>query len=150
MFGKISFDLRDLLGGLLLLSLGLWFFVRALGLTVGTATAMGPGYYPLLASGSLILLSLIIIGSAFFRPAALPQANLRPLVSICASILTFALAMDHFGLMPAIFCTILVAATPDRRSRPVPALILALLVCAGAYLIFIQLLGMPMRPFKGF
>ncbi|MFN3853346.1 MAG: tripartite tricarboxylate transporter TctB family protein [Phreatobacter sp.] len=134
----------------MLLAIGVWFFVRALNLSVGTATAMGPGYYPLLASGALILLSLFVIGSAFFRPANLPKAPLRPLVSVCAAILTFALTMDFFGLMPAIFATVLVAATADRRSRPVPAIILALLLCAGAYLVFIQLLGMPMRPFKGF
>lgn len=150
MFGNLKFDLRDLLGGLMLLALGLWFFVRALNLSIGTATAMGPGYYPLLASGSLILLSLIVVGTAFFRPANAPNAPLRPLISISAAILTFALAMDYLGLMPAIFLTVLVAAVADRRSRPVPAVILGLALCAGAYLIFIQLLGMPMRPFKGF
>ncbi len=148
--GNLKFDLRDLLGGLLLLAVGVWFFVRALRLSIGSATAMGPGYYPVLASGSLILLSLIIIGLSFFRPATLPQAQWRPLVSICAAILTFALTMDYFGLMPAIFCTVLVAALADKRSRPLSAVILGLLLCVGAYIIFIKLLGMPMRPFKGF
>lgn len=148
--GNLKFDLRDLLGGLLLLAIGVWFFVRALNLSVGTATAMGPGYYPLLASGSLILLSLVIVGSSFFKPANLPSPQFRPLFSICAAILTFALTMDYLGLMPAIFATVLVAAIADKRSRPIPAVILGLLLCAGAYLVFIKLLGMPMRPFKGF
>ncbi|MDP3548100.1 tripartite tricarboxylate transporter TctB family protein [Phreatobacter sp. HK31-P] len=144
----LRIDLRDLIGGALLFALGVWFLVRSLQLQVGTSTAMGPGYYPMLASGAMIGLSLIIVVSSLVRPGDAPEVSWRPLLSVGASILTFAIVMDFLGLMPAIFATVAIASLADRRSRPVPTLLLAAGLCVGAYVLFIKLLGMPMQPLK--
>lgn len=144
----LRIDLRDLIGGALLLSLGVWFMVRSLQMNVGTSTAMGPGYYPMLASGVMIGLALLIALSSIFRPGDAPDVSWRPLVSVSASIFSFAVVMDFLGLMPAIFSTVVIAALADRRSRVLPTLLLAAGLCVAAYILFITLLGMPMQPFK--
>ncbi len=144
----LRIDLRDLIGGALLFGLGVWFLVRSLQMNVGTSTAMGPGYYPMLASGAMIGLSLIIGISSFFRPGDVPEVSWRPLVSVGAAILSFAIVMDFLGLMPAIFSTVVIASLADRRSRILPTLLLAAGLCLAAYILFITLLGMPMQPIK--
>ncbi len=144
----LRIDLRDLIGGGLLFALGAWFLFRALQLNVGTSTTMGPGYYPMLAAGTLIALSVIIALSSLFRPGDIPEVSWRPLVSVCASILSFAIVMDFLGLMPAIVSTVVIAALADRRSRVLPTLLLAAGLCVVAYVLFISLLGMPMQPVK--
>jgi hypothetical protein len=144
----LRIDLRDLIGGGLLFTLGAWFLFRSLQMHVGTSTAMGPGYYPMLAAGALIALSLIIAGSSLFRPGDIPEVSWRPLVSVCASILSFGIVMDFLGLMPAIVSTVVIASLADRRSRILPTLLLAAGLCVAAYVLFISLLGMPMQPIK--
>lgn len=143
----IRIDWKELIGGFVLLGVGIWFLVRALRLDVGTATAMGPGYYPMLASGAVIFLSIALLIPAFLRDGDGLRISWRPFIGVVASILTFAVVMSYFGLLPAVFLGILVGAAADTRSKPMPAALLALGVSAVVYLIFIYALGLPMRAF---
>ncbi|MDD2867015.1 tripartite tricarboxylate transporter TctB family protein [Neomegalonema sp.] len=59
---SLKFDLTDLLAGLMFVAFGLIFGLTSwFDLDLGTARRMGPGYFPLLLSGVLLLLGLIII-----------------------------------------------------------------------------------------
>lgn len=53
--------MKDLLTGLLFVSVGTVFAVSALYLHVGTSAEMGPGYFPLLVSYVLIATGLILV-----------------------------------------------------------------------------------------
>ena len=61
---NLTFDRTNALCGALFVATGLFFFVQSLGLEIGTAFKMGPGYFPLVLSGILVLLGLIIAASA--------------------------------------------------------------------------------------
>lgn len=141
---------RDIIGGGLLVAFGSWAAWKAFALDIGSANAMGPGYFPLVASSTLVVLGLLLIVPAFFKRAALEAIEWRPFLFVAASILAFGLAMDRFGLMAAIFAAIVVSAMADTRSRPLPVLALALGMCVLSYLLFIKGLGMPIRAWKGF
>ena len=76
---------KDILCGLVFILIGFVFIYQGRELDLGTATRMGPGYFPLVLCGPLILIGVIIAARAFRRPAepfgALPWRALIPLVS---------------------------------------------------------------------
>ena len=66
----VTINLRDVAAGILFVAIGGWFVVSALELELGTALRMGPGYFPLVLAGLLILLgALVVIRGIRDRPA---------------------------------------------------------------------------------
>ncbi len=146
----LRIEWRDFIGGVLLLSFGLFFVIVAAGMDVGTAASMGPGYFPLLAGGILLILAVIMVGQALVRAGPVPRPEWRPFFSVSVGIVIFAIAMDYLGLLPAIFAGVIASAIADPRSRPLPTLLLAVGLCAGAWLVFIYALRLPMQAQKVF
>ena len=58
---SLSFDTTNALCGALFIGLGGFFIYQSLGLELGTAFKMGPGYFPLFLAAILALLGVIII-----------------------------------------------------------------------------------------
>jgi hypothetical protein len=140
-------NLRELTAALVLLAVGAAFLFGSLNLRVGTARQMGAGYFPLAFSGLAIALALIIGFTAFLRTGSgkLAMPAWRPFVAVTASIAAFVLLMPNFGLVPAVLATVGIAATADQRSTPLGAALLALMLAAASWLIFVRGLGLPMR-----
>lgn len=59
--------MKDLLTGILFLIVGLVFQIYSKIYVLGTASNMGPGYYPTLISGLLILVGLILSIKKFIK-----------------------------------------------------------------------------------
>jgi putative tricarboxylic transport membrane protein len=53
--------MKDLLTGLLFLTVGAIFGISSWQLSVGTSDEMGPGYFPLLISSVLVVVGMILI-----------------------------------------------------------------------------------------
>lgn len=137
-------DLRDIIGGLLLTGIGLFFLLGALDMRIGEARRMGPGYFPMVLGIVAILLGMIIAMPAFKRTGRLPSVNWRPLIAVMAAIFVFALVMPRAGLLPAVFSTVVVASFADPRSRLWQTVLLAAGLSVATWVIFIYGLGLPM------
>lgn len=128
----------------ILAGIGLIGFVIGLDYEFGSARRMGPGYFPVVLSGLLFLLALAEGVSAFLRPG--PQGtdplDWRPLLAILFAVAGFAVTITFFGLIPAFLVVICLASLSERGYGWQPALILAVVTCIGAWLLFSQLLGM--------
>ena len=57
---SIRFDRANALCGAIFIGVGLFFAFQSLSLELGTALRMGPGYFPMILSGLLFLLGLLI------------------------------------------------------------------------------------------
>jgi hypothetical protein len=143
---RINF--RDLIGGIALLAIAIFFGVYAAYLGIGTGRRMGPGYFPLLAGLFTAGVSLFIIVPALFRGGEMPRMAWRPFLTLVGSIAVFILVMPRAGLLPAIVATICVAALADPRSTVRGTLLLAAGVALGAWLVFIVGLGLPLRTYR--
>jgi hypothetical protein len=141
-------DLRDIIGGLLLAAIGLYFLMGALDMRVGEARRMGPGYFPMVLGIAAMVIGVLIAIPAFLRTGSLPFVNWRPLVAVMASILAFALVMPRMGLLPAVFAAVVVASFGDPRSRLWQTVLLAAGLAAAAWTIFIYGLGLPMIVYR--
>lgn len=68
----------DLLSGAMFVVIGVVVMWGASQYRIGTAVAMGPGYFPRLLGGLLTLLGLLVAARSFVRPEAAPAETAEP------------------------------------------------------------------------
>ena len=107
---------------------------------------MGPGFFPIMLGGLLAALGLSLTIPAFFRSGdPLPGFGLRPLLTILAAIIVFALLLQPLGFVLAAVILILIVGFADPELRPMESVGLALLLTAFSVGIFAMLLGLPLN-----
>lgn len=146
---RLSIDWTDALAGLVFVLFGLLFGVQSLGLELGTAFRMGPGYFPLVLSGILLVLGAAILASAIHDRGGEGIGTLawRGVFFILPAPIFFGLTIRGLGFVPAIFLTTLIAALASFKMRFHWALVLAAAVTVFATLVFSYGLGLPFRRF---
>jgi hypothetical protein len=146
---NFSIDRTDALAGLVFILFGLVFGVKSLDLEMGTAFRMGPGYFPLVLSGLLVLFGLLIVAGAIHDRGGEGVGTLawRGVIFILPAPIFFGLTVRGLGFVPAIFLTTLIAALASFRMRLPWALALAAGVTLFATLVFSYGLGLPFRRF---
>jgi hypothetical protein len=150
---------RDALCGGLFIVIGAMFALGALGLDIGTARRMGPGYFPLVLSGVLILLGAVVLFNALksggFEPPPLRIAW-RGLALILPAPIIFGLTVRGLGLAPAIALTAMTAALASSSMTLKRAALVSLAITVFSVVVFSYALGLPyqrfgpwLRPFMG-
>lgn len=138
----------DATAGILFILIGLLFGAQSLGMELGTSLRMGPGYFPLVLAGLLILLGAIIIASSFRSVAEEMSAHAwRGLLFILPAPVFFGLTVRGLGFVPSIFVTTLIAALASLKMKMPAALLLASGVTVFCTLVFSYALGLPFRRF---
>lgn len=146
---SMTIDRTDALAGLVFILFGLLFGVQSLGLEIGTAFRMGPGYFPLVLSGLLILLGLLIVAKSVRGGGGEGIGPLawRGALFILPAPIFFGLTVRGLGFVPAIFLTTLFASLASMKLRLPWALVLAACVTIFATAVFSYGLGLPFRRF---
>ena len=143
-----SFDATDAIAGALFIAFGLFFGLQAFNLDIGTALKMGPGYFPLLLSGILILLGLLIMFSAVNKAGdAIGAYAWRGMLFILPAPVFFGLTVRGLGFVPSIFFTTIIAAMASLKMKLPAALLLAVVLTLFSTLVFSYGLGLPFRRF---
>lgn len=137
-------NIRDLLGGSLVLLLGVGAALQASQYELGSLRRMGPGYFPLALSVILAVTGALIM-LASLRTAIMPVlARQRPewrgWFCICASMVAFAVIGTYGGLLPATFACVFIAALGDRKNTLAAAAILAAAMTLVCLIVFWWLL----------
>ena len=144
-----SFDLADVLAGLLFIAFGLGFGLSSwFQLQIGTAFRTGPGYSPLGPSVVMVLLGAIILVGAFKGAGeAIGPLAWRGMAFILPAPILFGLLVRPAGFVPTVFAVALLASFASPRMRPGAALVLAGGVTLFSTLVFSYALGLPFRRF---
>lgn len=145
-------DKSDVPTGVLLILTAGFFGWQTMGLNIGSALRMGPGYYPMVLCGLLFLLGLVILLKGLRgQPSAEEEPSgttaWRGMLFILPAPIFFGLTVRGLGFVPAVFCAALIAAFASRRMKPQYALALAAGVTVFATLVFSYGLGLPFRRF---
>jgi len=134
----------DTLSGLLFTVLALGFIINGQNLTMGTASRMGPGWFPMAIALCLLATGLIITARSLVRGSDWqPSFKWMPLALIALGLGAFALALKPLGLLLAATLTVLISAhasPPVNLRRMVPY---ALAVGIANSIIFVKWLGLP-------
>ena len=145
---SLSFSSRDIVCGLLFILIGLFFAIQAYGLDLGTAFRMGPGYFPLVLAGILVILGVVVIvqGTQIEHEPMGPIAW-RGLLFILPAPIFFGLTVRGLGFVPSLFFTGLLAAFASTKMRPGMALLLVGGLTLFSVIVFSYALGLPFRRF---
>ena len=135
-------DSTDLIGGLFLTALGLFFVIYAQRYSMGTLNRMGPAYFPIALGAVLAFLGLLIAVPAWFRAGVGPEVNWKTLFIVIGSVVLFGATLQTMGLVFACMTTLLVASLADNDISWRERAILMVSVPPIIYLIFIFGLGM--------
>lgn len=132
-----KFDVMDVLGGLLFCVLGLsaFFYARA-NYDLGDLSEMGPGLFPAYIGIIMFLLGIGISIQALRKHYQARSLNLRPMLAVVLGVVAFALIIERFGAIPAIFALVFIAAWPEPSLTFRRTMILATALVVIAYLVF--------------
>lgn len=142
-------SLKDLLAGLIFVGFGLAFGYAALSYEIGTALRMGPGYFPLILAGIIIVLGVVTLLQSASGPDKTPigRAQWLALVLILGGLAFFGLTVRGLGLAPALFVSTFLSAFASERTGVGGALAMAAGLVLISMLIFVWALGLPLRIF---
>jgi putative tricarboxylic transport membrane protein len=135
---------RDFWAGVMLIVTGAAAVVLARDYAFGTTLRMGPGYFPSVLGGILVLFGLYLVAQGL-RSNDKIEGNwsLRALVVLPLSLVLFGLLMDRAGFVPALMALIVGSAAAGSEFKLTEALLLATGLTAFAVVLFIWGLGLP-------
>jgi hypothetical protein len=138
----------DLWSGVLLAGFGVGFGVVARGYQLGSATRMGPGFFPLALAVALLLIG-IAMAARSVRRAGPPVVGvaLAPMVLVLGGTLLFAAVLQGAGLAAALVAVVLLSARASIHFRWSRAILLAGAVAALSVLVFVTALQLPVPVF---
>lgn len=139
---------RDIVAALLLLIVGTTVVVLSLHYQLGSPAQMGPGFFPLLAGGLIVVFGAVIAARALIAAptaAPLPGFAAKPVLGTLASIVLFGLVIGGGGgLALSVFLLSLAASASGHDFRVLPSIVLAAALAAVSVLIFVVGLRLPM------
>lgn len=144
----MSIDPVNGICALLFIAFGAFFGISSLGMDLGTTFRMGPGYFPLVLSGMLVILGgVILVQATRVQGEPIGPIAWRGMCFILPAPVFFGLTVRGLGFVPSIFLTALIAAFASQKMKPGMALILAALLTVFSVVVFSYALGLPFQRF---
>ena len=138
-------NVPDLAFAAFLVALGALALTLANQLTIGTASAMGPGYVPRGLAVLIMIYGLALaIRAMFSGHQRFPEIAFRPLLLISAAVALFAIVLPLVGLAVTAAAVVICAGFASYDVRLRENVVLAIVLAAFAVLLFVKALGLPM------
>ena len=137
---------KDFYAGAVYLTVGIIAIAVARGYPLGSASRMGPGYFPTILGGLLVVFGLVsLVRSFFLTGAPIGQLPWKPLVLVVGAVALFAVLLPYVGLVIALAILITVSAAASDKFRfdwrAALGLVALIAFCA---LVFVLGLGLPL------
>jgi len=141
---------RDFLAGLLYIFTGALSIFIALDYPFGSALRMGPGYFPRVLGGIMIVFGIAVLMMGVKNKEKIKgNWSIRALIILPLSAVVFGVLMEHAGFIPALAALIPVAAASGKEFRWLEVLLLTIGLTVMSLGIFIWGLGLPYPMIKG-
>jgi hypothetical protein len=141
---------QDFWSGALFVAFGAGGLFVGRDYALGSAIKMGPGYLPTIVCAGLIGLGLVILvrGLVVSGPH-IEGSKVGPQLAVLAAIVACGLLIERAGLIAAVVTVVAVATLATKEMRPLEAIALAAATAALCALLFVVLLGQPLRLWGG-
>lgn len=135
---------KDFIAGLVFLAIGGGTLIISRAYRVGTASQMGPGYFPMMLALALMGLGLVLAVKAWRDTAGeeIEPLQMRVLFFPTLGIVLFGLMLERFGIVLSlvVLLAISVFASRETRLKEVPFLIVAAVVfCVAVFVYGVEL-----------
>ena len=135
---------KDVWAGLMLIAIGAAAIFVARSYPFGTALRMGPGFFPVVLGGLLIVFGLAVLAIGLRQGESMTGSwSLRALVILPLSLILFGLLMEYAGFVPAMLVLIVGSATASTEFRFLEVLLFAAGLTALSVAVFVWALGLP-------
>ena len=146
---------KDFWAGLMLIATGAATMYIARNYAFGSTLRMGPGYFPTVLGGILILFGLYILVSGLRSrppPSPPPQAgegweggswSLRALIALPVAFVLFGVLMTYAGFVPALLVLIFGSALASPQFKLGEVVLLSVILTALCVALFVWGLGLP-------
>jgi Tripartite tricarboxylate transporter TctB family len=142
---------KDFWAGLFLIAIGAAAVFIARNYTFGTALRMGPGYFPTVLGGLLILFGLYTAAMGLRAGEKLEGSwSLRALIILPLALVLFGLLIDRAGFIPAMLVLIFGSALAGTEFRPIEMLLFSIFLTALCTIVFVWALGLPYPLIAGY
>lgn len=128
---------KDFWAGVLYIAFGGAGILIALDYPLGSASRMGPGYFPRGLGMLMILLgAILVLRSLRLRGAPIAFPTFKPILIVLGSVIVFALAAPKGGLVVAIILLVFLSSFASHEFRLREAAIASLIMSAFTVLAF--------------
>lgn len=142
---------KDFYSGLLFLAFGLAALFLSKSYLIGTASRMGPGYFPRALGIVLICLGAILclMGLCSSQEAKISW-HWRPLLTILFSICVFSWLAEPLGVIIASILLVCISSTASKEFKWKEALVSGIILGVMSTAIFVYGLGIPLTVWPTF
>jgi len=126
---------KDFWAGVMFIGTGAAAMIAARNYPFGATLRMGPGYFPTVLGGILILFGIYVTLRGL-RKSEKIQGNwsLRALIVLPLSMVLFGILMKYAGFIPALAALVFGSAVSGREFRPVEVLLLTVFRACSLWL----------------
>jgi len=129
---------KDFLAGLLFIAFGVAAIVIGSNYTLGTAARMGPGYFPRILGGLLVVLGLAIaLRGLRLNGPPLPRWHWKPVVIVLGSVALFGMILNYLGMVISTVLLIVASSSASHEFRFREALIAGIALAILAVVVFV-------------
>jgi hypothetical protein len=142
---------KDFWSGLMLIALGGGAVFIARNYPFGSSLRMGPGYFPIILGGALVMFGVYFIIQGLRTGAEKLEGSwsLRALIILPLSLVLFGLLIDRAGFIPAMLALIIGSATASTQFKLIEVLVFAVFMTAMCVVVFVWALGLPYELITG-
>ena len=141
---------RDFWAGVVYITLGVVAMWIARDYPFGSALRMGPGYFPTVLGGIMIVFGIMVLLMGIKNNEKMKGTwSIRALIMLPLATAVFGFVMEHAGFIPALALLIPMSAASGKEFKWGEILLLTiglLVICTG---VFIYGLGLPYPLIKG-
>ena len=136
---------KDFWAGVIYTAIGLAAIVIGKDYGMGSATKMGPAYFPTVLGALLALIGAVSVVRSFLRPGGpIGVFAYKGIVLVTVATVLFGLLVRGAGIVIAIFVLVLMSAYASVKFRWGPSIVLAFGLAVFCVLVFIKGLGIPL------
>lgn len=142
---------KDFWAGMMFACFGVAAMFIARDYRFGSATRMGPGFFPTVLGGILVAFGVCLMAIGLRSGEKIQgRVSLRTLGLLTLSLILFGLLMQWAGFIPALVALVFLSAASGRDFRFLEILMLTVVLVAASAALFIWGLELPYPLFKGF
>jgi hypothetical protein len=137
-------DNKDFWAGVMFFGTGVGAMFIARHYPFGTTLNMGPGYFPMVLGGILIVFGAFITFRGLRKNEKMQGPwSLRALIMLPLSVVVFGILMNRVGFIPALTALVFLSAASSREFKFKEVLLLTLFLGVLSAAMFIWGLGLP-------